>query len=190
MLRNETTAIEINSKTVRFSGRSIIVINLTQIVEVIKGRRRPPNVGWYLMCALLSALAVSGLGIVVSDRVDAVADFDLRETFETVARYVGGGHVLLLVVRALVWVFRRETYGLMIGTTAGGWYTISAKSDEAITEILEAILTRMESQQQMPSVKFHVDQLEVSTRPANNVISSFVAAGRDAAVVSSATGGE
>ena len=182
MLRNETTAIEINSQTVKFSGRSIIVINLSQIVEVIKGRRRPPNVGWYLMCALLSALAVSGLGIVVSDRVDAVADLDLRETFEAVARYVAVGLVVLVIVRVLVWVFRRETYGLMVGTTAGGWYTISAKSDEAITEILEAILTRMESRQQMSSVTFHVDQLEVSTRPANNVVSSFVAAGKDAAV--------
>jgi len=180
MLRNESTAIEINNQTIKFSGRTIIVINLSQIVELVKGRLHPVNRGWYLMCALISALALSGLGVVVSNRVDAAAIRDLNETFVTVARYAGAGIFVLFVIRLLIWAFRRRTYGLMFGTAAGGWYTISSRSDESITLILESIFTRIESQQPVPSVTFNVERLDVSSRPANNVNTHFVDAGRDA----------
>ena len=150
MLRSEITTIEISNQTIKFSGRSLIVVNLSQIVELLKGRQHPANVGWYLMCALIAALAVCGLGVVLSDRIDAVAALNLRETLMTIARYAGAGLAIMIIVRTLVWVFRRETYGLMIGTAAGGWYTVSSKSDDVITSILEAVAARMESQQQMP----------------------------------------
>lgn len=180
MLRNESTTIQINNHTVRFSGRTIVVISLNQIVELVKGRLHPVNRGWYLMSALLAALALSGLGIVVSNRVDAAALRDLSETFITVARGAGAGIILLFIIRLFVWAFRRKTYGLMIGTASGGWYTISSSSDESINLILESIFARMESQQPASGVTVNVEKLDVSIRPSSDVNTHFVDAGRNA----------
>lgn len=182
MLRHESTALEINNQTIKFCGRTIIVINLSQIVELVKGRLHPVTRGWYLMCVLISVLALSSLGVVVSDRVDAAAIRDLKETFLTVARYAGGGIIVLSIIRLFVWGLRRKTYGLMVGTAAGGWYTISSRSDESISLILESIVARIESQQPVSSVTFNVEKLDVSSRPAHNVNTQFVDAGRDVTV--------